>query len=113
VTALAAGPAAAVVSPQIETFDVRGGGGTVPLSINAKGAATGYWGDNSGNPGLLRQSDGTIATFGAPVADPGFGTSLASGTRSNRGRSTELKALSWVVTLGCSASRRKVCAHAA
>jgi len=77
-TALAASPFEAVASPQIVTFDVPGASVTVPLSINAKGAATGYWIDNSGPHGFVRQPDGTIATFDVPGADPAFGTTPAS-----------------------------------
>jgi len=75
---LAMGPVGALASPQIVTFDVPGSSGTVPLSINAKGAITGYCGDNSGRHGFVRQPDGTVATFDVPGADPAFGTAPAS-----------------------------------
>ena len=41
---------------------------TYPVSINSRGEITGYFNDNHGDHGFLRERDGTIITFDGPDA---------------------------------------------
>ncbi len=55
------------------TFAVPGtlsSGTTSPLSINPRGAITGWWSSGDGYHGFVRDPDGTITTFDVPGSAP-------------------------------------------
>src|ERR1051326_2892350 len=51
----------------ITIFDVPGSTDTQPLAINSKGQITGSYVDALGKHGFLRQPDGTLISFDAPL----------------------------------------------